>query len=104
MNIQEIHWHDCKIRKVIELPASERLLFEVDYPVDWEESDFQPHTIVFDEVFTYEIHEGPFTGSPTILSASETNHGPEGELVVRLETSAGYRVIRCRSILLQKPE
>ena len=37
MAIDHIHWHDSTLRKVVELPAAERLLFEVDYPVNWGE-------------------------------------------------------------------
>ena len=29
-------WHDSKILSVIELPEKDRLIFNVEYPVDWE--------------------------------------------------------------------
>ena len=73
LDYTEIHWHDSVIRKVVELPAEEKLLIEVDYPVDWENQKWEPHIIEFANLHTYEIHEGPFAGSPTILDATKSD-------------------------------
>ena len=103
MNLDAIHWHDCSLRRVIEQPDRDLLVFEVDYPVDWESGRFAPREIHFSDVYTYEIHEGPFAGAPTLLAASAGDEDEFGTRVLRIETNAGYRVVRCRSIQLVEP-
>ncbi|MFC1859581.1 hypothetical protein ACFL9U_16360 [Thermodesulfobacteriota bacterium] len=107
MEFSKIHWHDLAIKKVVELPSEERLLFEVDYPVDWENLKWEPHaikwephTIEFDDLYTYEIHEGPFVGSPTILGATKLGIDEHGNITIKLDTNAGYRIIKCKKILI----
>lgn len=101
MNIEQIYWHDSVLRKVVEIPALGKLFFEVDYPVDWENNEFSPHTIKFAEVCSYEIHEGPFQGALTILDASSSEADQFGTRTIRVETNAGFRIVRCKSIVLE---
>jgi hypothetical protein len=35
-DISDINWHDSVIIKIIEIPTDSRLIFEVNYPIDWE--------------------------------------------------------------------
>jgi len=98
MNVQDIHWHDCRIVGVVERPT-QIVAFQVEYPDNWEQGLFKDKTILFRDIFTYEIHEGPFTGPITILSASETP-GVDDSRRLRLETNAGYRELRFRTLEL----
>ena len=102
MDYSKIHWHDSLIKKVIEIPSKEMLLFEVDYPVDWEKQKWEPHTIEFRDLYTYEIHEGPFAGSPTILDATKLAIDEYGYITLKLDTNAGYRIIKCKEITITK--
>ena len=102
LDYTEIHWHDSVIRKVVELPAEEKLLIEVDYPVDWENQKWEPHIIEFANLHTYEIHEGPFAGSPTILDATKSDIDKYGNSTFRLETNAGFRIVKCKEISIIK--
>lgn len=104
MSVDEIHWHDCSIRKVVELPEREQILFEVDYPVDWDNGVYEPHTISFDDVYTYDIQEGAIRGAPTILGATASDTNQEGVISVRIETNAGYRVVQCRAVSIERGE
>ncbi len=102
MDLDSIHWHDTSIRKVLELPSRQenRLIMEVNYPVDWENQKWEIYTIHFSNVHTYEIHEGPCAGPHTILDATERQIEYAGIRTLRLETTAGYRVIKCKSFSL----
>lgn len=109
-NIHDIHWHDAVIRKVIDLPdrneGEHRLFIELDYPVNWADEDYQIYTIQFVDVYAYEIHEGPCVNVPTILEAKDLDEkwGDAGIRTIRIETTSGYRLIRCRSLSLEKGE
>jgi len=100
-NISRIHWHDSVILRVIEIPKGEKLLFEVDYPVDWEAGKYEIHVIEFSGIYTYQINEGPFSGAITILDLtileSEDQYGAS---TLRMETNAGYRTIKCKNVEL----
>ena len=100
MRTNEIHWHDSKIKRVIELPEQDMLLLDIDYPVDWESDKYEPHRVTFVDVYVYEIHEGPIVGAPTLRSAEE-QPAENGTRKIRLDTTAGYRIIRCRQIAIQ---
>ena len=102
MDINSVHWHDTVIRKVLELPSRQenQLFFEVDYPVDWENQKWEVYTIHFSNVHIYEIHEGACAGPYTILDATELEIGYAGIRTLRLDTTAGYRLIKCKSFSL----
>ena len=102
MNYNDIHWHDSVILRVIEIPSEARLLFEVDYPMDWENQKWEAHTIGFEDLFTYQIHEGPFAGSPTILEATKLSMDAYGNTTLRLDTTAGYRIIKFKVISITR--
>ncbi len=104
--ILQIFWHDSVIRKVIDLPedGNHRLLIEIEYPVDWENDVWDIRTIQFQDVYGYEIHEGPCVNVPTILDANELDErwSALGVYTIRIETTGGYRIVRCKSLSLEK--
>lgn len=98
MNIDNLFWHDCKIRRVIEIPTEDRVLIEVDYPVDWDNNRFEPRMISFSGVRRYEIRECAFVGAPTIIEAPATPSCSFGFSTIRIGASAGERLIECEGI------
>ena len=97
----EIYWHDCQIESAIELTESDKYILNVHYPVNWEEHIFEPRAIVFEDFCEGEIKEIPFAGKPTILEASVvTTDGKYSTL--RLETNAGYRLLKATSVVVEK--
>jgi len=99
MDISSIHFHDTQIIRVIEDPAANSVTMEVDYPVDWEHNIFERRLLVFEDVGTYGISEGPFHGCPTILDAEII--GTDGRWTkIRLDTNAGYRELSCMAVRL----
>ncbi|AEI94766.1 hypothetical protein [Roseobacter litoralis] len=103
MEIHDIFWHDSTINKVIELPEKDVILFEIDYPINWEENVFEIHTLTFSGVHGYEIREGPFVGAPAIMGATKSAYLETKNVhKLRLDTNAGYRVILCEALSLRK--
>ncbi len=100
MNLDEIHFHDSCLLKIIEDTESDELHFEVDYPTDWEKSIFDKRTITFTDVLHYQVHEGPFSGPPTILDVTEVGEENNRKLI-RIDTNAGYRLLACKDIVLK---
>lgn len=96
MDLSDIHWHDSLILGVTMDCAKAELRLHVEYPVSWEQNKFEPRDIVFADAYGYREHEGPFSGCPTLLSASMS---PVGRFhLVRLETNAGYREVGCSGV------
>ena len=102
----DIFWHDCVIDSVIELPDKDQLALNVQYPSDWENNVFEPKCIIFEDYYSQEVNEIPFSGSPTILNAEVVSDitsplGVGGYIKVKLETNAGERFITARGIRLE---
>ncbi|CAG1021268.1 hypothetical protein DOJK_00877 [Patescibacteria group bacterium] len=98
MNINNIHWHDSKIISSIELPEKDCFVINIEYPINWSDNEFSEYSIVFNGFTALIIDEIPYNGCPTILSASviDTN-----ELnTIKLETTAGFRIITAKSLTL----
>lgn len=96
MSISDIHFHDSRILRVIEDTVNDTLVMEIEYPVDWSNSQFEPQCLIFSGAYNYKIFEFPFSGPPTILSATMTENG------LRLDTNAGYRELGFESVQLVK--
>ncbi len=103
--IDNIHWHDCEIESVIEIPNRDMLVFNVQYPENWENNIFTPKSIVFEGYHSLEVKEIPFEGNPTILNAevlaevgSPFQKG--GFFEVKIETNAGERIIIAKRVKL----
>ena len=43
--IDNIHWHDCEIESVIEIPNKDMLVLNVRYPENWKNSKFTPKAL-----------------------------------------------------------
>jgi hypothetical protein len=99
MDLADIHFHDSTIRRVVELADSHDLLFEVDYPVDWENNVFEVRVIAFRDVLDYRIEEIPFVGAPTLLDAIE-EPSAGGYRRVQLLTNAGSRWLSFKTVEL----
>ncbi|BDM64389.1 hypothetical protein NFHSH190041_18410 [Shewanella sp. NFH-SH190041] len=99
MNINEIHWHDSEIESVIEIPNKDELIYNIQYPEDWENNLFSAKSIIFGGLHSYTIEEMPFEGNPTILSALLIKE-EGGYKSVKLETNAGNRYITFKTINL----
>ena len=102
MNLDDIHFHDSQIIRVIEHPETDDLLIEVEYPTDWPNNIFEDKVLVFRDVLNYEVHEGPFKGSPTILHVIEVGRDQERSLL-RIQTNAGFRQLLCSGVELLEP-
>ncbi|SHI62864.1 hypothetical protein SAMN02745216_00292 [Desulfatibacillum alkenivorans DSM 16219] len=100
--IEKICWHDTVIHKALEIPSESKLLFEVDYPEDWDSQRWEIRIIKFEDLKRYEIHEGPFNGSPTILQTDLLTMDEYGFYLLRIETNAGHRLVQCKSISILK--
>ena len=96
MKLEDIFFHDCKLVRVVELPARDLLAFEVDYPIDWEANVFGPKTILFSNVLRYEVHEGPFLGAPVILEYTADEDGERTRITIH--TNAGLRALSFASV------
>ncbi len=101
----EIFWHDSEVESVIEIPRNDVLIFNVQYPVNWEKNIFEPRSIVFEGCFSYEVSEIPFEGNPTILGASVLSEVGSpfqqgGFFKVHIETNAGNRFVTAKKIKL----
>ena len=101
MDISSIHFHDTGIIRVIEETGTDTLTMEVDYPVDWENNQFEKRKIIFEDILDYSVTEGPFQGSPTILDAKIISDDGRRARIL-LETNAGQREISCSAVRLVK--
>ncbi len=101
MDISAIHFHDTRILSVVEDCVSGELTMEVDYPKDWERNEFEKRSLVFREVHSYQVFEGPFAGPCTILDAEVV--AIEGRWSrLHLSTNAGRRELSCTGVELSK--
>ncbi|MVF14996.1 hypothetical protein FT643_23000 [Ketobacter sp. MCCC 1A13808] len=96
-NLNEIHWHDSVIESVIEIPAKDQLIYNVQYPENWEQNIFVPKAITFSGYHSHAIEEMPFEGNPTILAVSVVEE-IDGFTTIKLETNAGNRYITAQGL------
>ncbi len=102
MDISDIHFHDTRILRVVEDPAADLLTMEVQYPTDWDNNVFALRHLVFEDAHSYQVAEGPFHGSPTILDASIVGSHLRWSRL-RLDTNAGFREVFCVAVRLVDP-
>jgi hypothetical protein len=103
VDISKIHFHDASLLRVVEDTAQDMVVFEVDYPTDWEANVYAMRWIAFDDVLDYRVCEGPFQGTPTILDV-QTVGDADGRYRLRIDTNAGFRELSCRDVrLLELP-
>lgn len=100
LELKDIHFHDSRLIRVLELPDAGEVHFEVSYPVDWQNNVFEPRAIVFIDVLNYHVDEGPFSGAPTLLDAYD--NGARGAYrSVTLQTNAGSRSLLFKRVELR---
>jgi hypothetical protein len=94
--LNEVHWHDSEIESVIEIPARDELIYNIQYPENWDQNIFVPKAVTFSGYHSHAIEEMPFEGNPTILAISVVKE--EGCFItIKLETNAGNRYITAKS-------
>jgi len=98
-NLNEIHWHDSEIESVLEGPAKDELVYNVQYTEDWNKNSFTPKAITFFGYHSHVVEEMPFEGNPTVLAVSVVNR-EGGYITVKLETNAGNRFVTAKSVRL----
>ncbi len=101
--LDDIHWHDCELESVVEIPSSDILAFNVQYPENWEQNVFVSKSIVFEGYYSQEVNEMPFEGNPTILSAELLSKVGsafqiDGYFKVHIKTNAGDRFVTAKNI------
>lgn len=97
MDISDLYVHDGRLLRVIEDTERDTLTMEVDLPAGPNSDELLPRFMIFEDVYNYQIFEGPFHGSPAILNIQVT--GEEGRRRrVRIETNAGYRELFCTAV------
>ncbi|MGB0942782.1 MAG: hypothetical protein ACPGUE_10290 [Marinomonas sp.] len=95
--INEIHWHDSEIESVIEIPDKDELIYNIQYPENWDQNIFVPKEIRFSGYHSHAVEEMPFEGNPTILAVSIENES-DGYTTIKLETNAGNRYITAKTL------
>jgi hypothetical protein len=98
-DLNSIHWHNCILVSSIEVTANDLLALNVQYPENVQDGIYSDKAIMFNGFYALEIHEQPVQGSPTIDSASVLST-QNGYTTVRIETSAGYRLITAEGVSL----
>ncbi|WP_075186518.1 hypothetical protein [Teredinibacter haidensis] len=96
-NINEIHWHDSEIESVIEIPAKDYLIYNIQYPESWDQNIFVPKEVRFSGYHSHFVEEIPFEGNPTILAVSVIKE-EGGYTTIKLETNAGNRYVTAKNI------
>ena len=100
--LNDIHWHDCELVAAVEIPSQNVLVLNVKYPDDWENNIFSLKGIVFENYYSQQVNEIPFEGNPTLLEAS-VQCIEEDYNVIRIETNAGYRIVKAKRVSLGSP-
>lgn len=94
--LSEVHWHDSEIESVIEIPANDELIYNIQYPENWDQNIFVPKAVTFSGYHSHAIEEMPFEGNPTILAVSVVKE-EGGFTTIKLETNAGNRYVTAKS-------
>lgn len=97
---EDIFWHDSLILSVRITPEKDLIEMRLLYPEEWQSNSYAERTVVFENAYGYKEFEGPFEGSPTILSVTVVGtHDRWSQL--RIETNAGYREVFCVAAYLK---
>ena len=97
---EDIHWHDTLILSVRITPEKDLIEMRLLYPEGWRADSYAERFVVFENAYGYKEFEGPFEGSPAILSVAVVGkHDRWSQL--RIETNAGYREVFCEGVYLK---
>ncbi len=94
MRLDDIHWHDSLILNVRITPEKDVIEMRLLYPEEWRTNTYAEKTVVFEDAYGYKEFQGPFEGSPTILSVEVVGKN-ERWSQLRIETNAGYCEVYC---------
>ena len=97
MEIPEIYVHDGTLLRVIEDPEHARITMQVELPILERDEQLERRVLVFDDVYSYQVVEGGYNGSPTLLDFTIVGKEAGGSRI-RLDTTVGYREIVCSSV------
>jgi len=100
--LNEIHFHDSVLYKVVENTHDDSLEFHVEYPIDWDRNLFETRLIVFRDILEYSVVEEPFHGQPTLLDWALID-GKGGRRLIKFQTNAGHRSFHFRTVELVTP-
>lgn len=98
--MSSIRWRDCALASAVELPASELLIYNVEYPEVAEGAPDRRCAIVFFGFHALEVNEMPLPGTTTIVDA-EVVASSGGLHTLRIETNNGLRVVSAREVRLE---
>jgi hypothetical protein len=101
MDLSNIYVHDGKLLRVIEDTATDTLAMEVELPTSDSSDDLVPRLLIFENVYSYQVFEGPFVGCPVLLDITVVGQQELYGRVrhrVRIETNAGYRELYCETV------
>ena len=94
MQLDDIHWHDSLILSVRITPEKDVIEMRLLYPEEWQSNTFAEAIVVFEDAYGYKEFQGPFEGSPTILSVKVVGRNDRWSQL-RIETNAGYCEVYC---------
>ena len=100
MQLDDIYWHDSLILGVRITSKKDVIEMRLLYPEDWQSNTFREKTVVFEDAYGYKEFQGPFEGSPTILSVDVVGIIDRWSQL-RIETNAGYCEIYCVDAFLK---
>jgi hypothetical protein len=103
MRPEELFIHDSVIKSVTDNPDTDEVTFNINWLKDWDNNIYVDADLIFSDVLFYEVHEGPFSGKPSILSIIEDGHRTDNgveRIKYKIETNAGYRVLFCTGMNL----
>ena len=98
-DLNDIHWHNCKLVSLIEVPDNALLALNVQYPENIQDDIFSTKAILFNGFYALEIHEEP-TSEGITLSSATLESEENGYSTVRIETNAGYRLVKAQGVSL----
>ena len=99
MEISDIYVHDGKLLRVIEDAEQKKLKMAVLLPASPWSDELVPRSLVFEDVYGYQIFEGRVEGCPVILGLSVVEKSGRWSRV-HLDTTHGYREFYCTAVKL----
>jgi hypothetical protein len=103
MDVSNIYAHDGRLLRVIEDTERDTLTMEVKLPVSPDSEQLVPRLLVFEDVYGYQVFEGPFQGVPTILDIEIIGEQARWRRI-RIDTNAGHRELFCAGIRIEDRE
>ncbi len=101
MNLDDLVIHDSVILSVTEDVLNDNYIFLINWCNESGDGPYVKAELVFVDTLNYEVHEGAFEGSPTILEIIEIDKIKNQNVYrkhLNIETNAGYRTLSCRDV------